>query len=119
MDILAELRAKEELLLTPALRQDRAAVENLLTEDFMEFGSSGRVWTRDQILDLLATEAYTPPHAENFACALLDENVALLTYRTIRDNPETGSSVTTLRTSIWTKKSGEWRVRFHQGTAAA
>ena len=116
--LCAHLRSLEAALLSPAVRRDRAQVAALLAEDFQEFGSSGRVWTREQILDLLETESYTPPAMEDFQCDLLGENVALVTYRTARVDPETGQSATVLRNSLWTCVSGEWRVRFHQGTRA-
>ena len=119
MDAPAEqLRQLEEALLDPATRQDRYRAGQLLAEDFAEFGSSGRVWTRDQILDLLANETYSPVRIEDFHCALLAVDVALVTYRAVRTDASSGSEASSLRSSIWTKKSGEWRMRFHQGTHA-
>jgi ribonuclease HI len=93
-------------LLDPAVRRDRARVDALLARDFVEFGASGRVWTRDSILDLLATEAYVPVPMEDFACAVLGEGVALVTYR----------ARGCLRSSVWVWEDGAWKVRFHQGT---
>jgi hypothetical protein len=115
-DICAHLRACEEALLDPSLRRNRLRVSELLAEDFLEFGSSGRVWTREQILDLLETEDYQPPAMEDFKCAMIARGVALVTYRTVRTNPHTGERAATLRSSLWTRESGTWRVRFHQGT---
>jgi hypothetical protein len=116
--ICAHLRACEETLLDPAVRRDRARVAALLAEDFLEFGSSGRVWTREQILELLATEDYQPPMMEDFMCSSIAKGVALVTYRTVRTDAESGESSAALRSSIWIEDSGEWRVRFHQGTKA-
>jgi hypothetical protein len=116
--LCAHLRACEESLLNPAVRRDRARVATLLAEDFEEFGSSGRVWSREQILELLATETYEPPTMEDFKCDLIAEGVALVTYRTVRTDVDSGISSAALRSSIWVKQSGEWRVRFHQGTCA-
>jgi glyoxylase I family protein len=114
--IVSHLRRREEALLNPAVRRDRAQVEILLDEDFLEFGSSGRVWTRDQIFELLAIETYTPAHIEDFACTLLAPNVALITYRAVRTDGGSGIRSSSLRSSIWTNQSGAWRLRFHQGT---
>ena len=110
-ELSAHLRSCEESLLDPAVRRDRARVSALLTEDFQEFGASGRVWSREQILELLATENYDPQTMEDFKCHWLAEGVVLATYRAVRED---GSSM--LRSSIWIKEAGEWRVRFHQGT---
>ena len=117
-EICAHLRACEEALLDPAVRRDRARVAALLAEDFQEFGSSGRVWSREQILDLLATEDYEPPAMEDFNCEQIGEGVALVTYRSVRINAQSGQSASALRSSIWVHESGGWRVRFHQGTEA-
>lgn len=112
----AHLLSNEEELLDPAVRRDRGRVGSLLSEDFVEFGSSGRIWTRDQIFDLLATERFIPVKVEDFHCSLLSEGVALVTYRAVRTDALTGAANSSLRSSIWTKISGRWRLRFHQGT---
>lgn len=117
-EICAQLRACEEALLDPAVRRDRARAAALLADDFIEFGSSGRIWTRDSILDLLATENYDPPAMEEFQCDLIGEDVALVTYKTVRADTASGLRAEVLRSSIWIREAGDWRVRFHQGTKA-
>jgi hypothetical protein len=112
------LMANECALLDPAFRRDRAHVSALLADDFVEFSSSGRVWTRDAILDLLATEDYTPPHVEDLTCRHIADGVALVLYKTIRTDAATGARSVTLRSSLWSKESDGWRIRFHQGTPA-
>jgi hypothetical protein len=114
--VAAELLRAEMLLLDPAVRRDRARVSALLANDFSEFGASGRIWTRDQILDLLATEEYSPPVVEDFACHRIADDVVLVTYRTVRINKETGQREAALRSSLWIRRSGTWKIRFHQGT---
>lgn len=115
-DISSHLRRLEEALLDPAVRSDGTRVGELLADDFVEFGSSGRIWTRDEILDLLAGETPDPIAVADFACALLAEDVALITYRAWRIDARTGIQFSSLRSSIWTKKPEGWRLRFHQGT---
>jgi len=115
----AQLERLERLLMDPAVRRDRARVAELLAEEFTEFGASGRVWTRKAILDLLATEEYTPPVVEKFSCRELAEDVALATYRAVRADAATGARAVTLRSSVWVRQSGAWRMVFHQGTRAA
>jgi hypothetical protein len=115
-EICAHLRASEEALLDPAVRRDPARMAALLADDFLEFGSSGRVWTREEILELLATESYDRPAMEDFRCDLIGEDVALATYKTVRVDAGSGSRSAVLRSSLWIREFGEWRVRFHQGT---
>lgn len=113
----ALLRRLEETLLDPAVRRDGERLRMLLTDDFLEFGSSGRVWTRKSIIELLATERnFRPPAIEDFHCSLISDKVALVTYRTLRNDAKTGERLESLRSSIWTRQDGEWRMRFHQGT---
>jgi len=114
----AELERLELLLMDPAVRRDREQVGALLTSDFMEFGSSGQAWTRDATLELLANGTFTTPHVEDFAFRWLGSDVVLVTYRTSRSD-EVGEQTVTLRSSIWTRESGSWRICFHQGTRAS
>jgi hypothetical protein len=112
-----QLRKLEESLLDTAVRRDGERLRQLLADDFLEFGSSGRVWTRKSIIDLLATETnFFPPQIEEFQCSFLSDKVALVTYRTVRTDAKTGERLASLRSSIWTRTDGEWRMRFHQGT---
>lgn len=115
--VAARLRQLEQSLLDPAVRHDRSRMLALLAEDFLEFGSSGRVWTRKTIIDLLAKEtAFVPPQIEEFNCALLAPELALVTYRTVRTDEKSSERLASLRSSIWTCTTGEWKMRFHQGT---
>jgi hypothetical protein len=118
-EVCAHLQSCEEALRDPSFRRDRGMVDALLSEDFLEFGSSGWVRTRVRILDLLAAEEYERPAMEDFECAQVADGVALVTYRTVRTDSGTGEKAETLRSSLWTNASGVWRVRFHQGTRAA
>lgn len=113
-----ELERLELLLMDPAVRRAPDRVAELLAEDFQEFGSSGRVWTRETTLDLLKAETYSPPAVECFACGMLGDDVALVTYRAVRSNEATKARTVTLRSSIWIRTSGNWKMRFHQGTRA-
>lgn len=114
---MAQLRKLEESLLDAAVRRDGDRLRQLLADDFLEFGSSGRVWTRRSIIDLLATESnFFAPAIEEFQCTFLSEHVALVTYRTVRTDSKSGEHLVSLRSSVWTRNDGEWRMRFHQGT---
>ncbi len=117
VSIAEQLRMLEESLLDAAVRRDRMRLREMLAEDFLEFGSSGRTWTRNTIIELLSNEtAFTAPAIEDFRCAVLSEDVALVTYRTVRTDATSGEALASLRSSIWKHVGGEWRMRFHQGT---
>ena len=100
----------------PIFRRDRRAVAELLSEDFREFGSSGRIWTKDSILEMLTSEeAFTTPTVEDFQTQQLSPDTYLVTYRTSRPNQDAPPSAA-LRSSIWTNRSDKWEILFHQGT---
>ncbi|MEJ7607687.1 MAG: nuclear transport factor 2 family protein [Bryobacteraceae bacterium] len=51
----------EALLLQPSVRSDIQELSRLLSDDFVEFGSSGRVFDKQQVIALLqAQEDGTP-----------------------------------------------------------
>jgi hypothetical protein len=109
------LQELEERLTKPSVRKDTEEVSSLLSDKFLEFGSSGRVFTRSQILQELAEESPREITCSDFQIEMLAPEVALVTYRTVRN--EAGLPPRhTLRSSIWQKEGDRWRVRFHQGT---
>ncbi|WP_026556933.1 ribonuclease HI family protein [Arthrobacter sp. 35W] len=105
--------ALERELLDPSVRADSTRVATLLHPDFEEIGASGRLWTRDAVLDELVGEAFAEPAMDILNVAMLDGTTALLTYRS---TDQRGSS---LRSSLWRHADGQWRLRFHQGTPEA
>ncbi len=113
--LLSHLQALEQALLDPKVRQDREAVSNLLTKNFTEFGSSGRVFDKQAILTQLAEEVPSSIALTEFSCDLLASNVALVTYRAHRTSAA-GENISSLRSSVWTLEQDCWRMRFHQGT---
>ncbi|MGA8042233.1 MAG: DUF4440 domain-containing protein [Terracidiphilus sp.] len=119
-EVTKQLLALEEALLDPTLRRTPAQMDALLAADFMEIGSSGRVWSRAETLDLLAhEEGYTePPLVRDFVCRPLALGVVLATYRAIRMDKSSGKPRETLRSSIWSTVAHGWQMRFHQGTSA-
>jgi hypothetical protein len=101
----------ETQLMDPEFRKDSAKVSEQLADDFREFGSSGRHWTRQEILDLLATEpTYSAPEIEDFRIQKIASDVVLVTYRARRVD------TATLRSSIWIYRDEKWQILFHQGT---
>jgi len=101
----------EKQLMDAEFRRDRKRVSSLLHQDFREFGASGRVWSREAILDLLHMEpTYPSPDIVDFNVVGIVPTAALVTYCAVR-----GSS-SSLRSSVWVKDGGEWRILFHQGT---
>jgi hypothetical protein len=92
----------------------------LLHPEFHEVGRSGRSYTRETIVNLLAAQELQPVIAsEEFSVSVLGHGVALLTYRSAQVEKDARLVNHTLRSSIWLKASMGWQLRYHQGTAAA
>jgi hypothetical protein len=97
------------------------AAGRLIAPEFREFGSSGTVYDRETILQLLANEEPSiPPRMTDIDSRELAEGLVLLTYRTERSvcGPSTGTAHprATLRSSLWRRDARGWQILFHQGT---
>ena len=111
----SELRALEEQLLQPDFRRNRKAVSEILTDDFREFGSAGRIWNKQQILDLLEGETFFRAAVRDFATKQLSADTILVTY--IASVTTAGiENFASLRSSLWVRRDGRWQMLFHQGT---
>ena len=109
----AQLRHLEEQLLEPEVRASAERVSALLADDFVEFGSSGQVFDKKQIIELLRQGTPTKRSLSKFESTMLSDNVVLVTYRATRSSKP---PVHSLRSSIWRLSNGQWQMVFHQGT---
>ena len=110
----------EQQLLDPRVRRDRTRLETLLTEDFVEFGSSGRVFDRETVIAELARETLSPErHIADFGIVAATQDLAVVTYRIITLVRTEKQPVTSLRSSTWILRDGQWQMRFHQGTRSS
>ena len=110
----AELTQLEEDMWREGTRYDPAFQERRFALDFIEFGRSGRVYSREQVIctDSQQIQAMLP--LANLSIRLLDTNTAQVTY----DSQVThdGAVQYAHRSSIWSRIGGIWVMRFHQGT---
>jgi hypothetical protein len=102
----------EERLLHPDREPDRKELFSLLTDDFREFCSSGRIFNRQQVLDDLLSSTARPATIHHFYVEALAETVALVTYRV------TTPVAVSHRSSLWVFRDNRWQLQFHQGTIA-
>lgn len=112
-DATAEVVARERLLLEPEVRRDPDRVAALLHPEFVEFGASGRVWSRAAMLESIRGEANPDPRFRLLAAEPVAPGAILVTYRTVDERGPI------LRSSLWVNTPDGWRLRFHQGTPAA
>ena len=115
MDVSATLLELEASLLTNAVRKDRVRVSKLLAEEFREFGRSGTVYTKANMLNVLQEEKEVRVAIQQFSCQIVNEGVALVTYRSERQEPD-GETTEALSSSLWVWRGERWQMVFHQGT---
>lgn len=108
------LERLEEELWREETRFDTQRMNELIAHDFFEFGRSGRVYQRqDTLAAAPPTRDIVLPLSE-FHIRLLDENIAQVTYNSAFRYD--GVVEHARRSSIWSRTTRGWVLRFHQGT---
>lgn len=102
----------EERLLHPDREHDRTILIPLFADEFKEFCISGRIFSRQQVIDALLKSEPRPATISNYYIDRLAENVALATY-----SAKT-ALVISHRSSLWIFRDNRWQLFFHQGTIA-
>ena len=110
------IRELELRLLDPTVRSSPAELDRLLADDFVEIGSSGRVWDKQAIVGALRQEeAGTRWAVRSFEVKRLAGDLAHATYEVVATQQDGGSRAS-MRSSLWTRRDGDWKLWFHQGT---
>lgn len=110
------LRLLEESLWRSETRFDDALMDQTFADDFCEFGRSGRIYQRQDMLlgqDNVSKIEATLPLRDFRMRALSDDIVQVMYVSEVRygSKIETGN-----RSSIWRREKQGWRLCFHQGT---
>lgn len=116
---LETFQALEESLHQAEIRKSPDKVRELLADGFVEFGSSGNVYGKAEVVAALAEEAAQESDpvsisAYDFALRTVMADTVLLTYRSKRR--VSGRERHALRSSLWQFIDGRWQMIFHQGT---
>jgi hypothetical protein len=113
----ATLERFEESLWREDTRFDHKFMDEVVAQDFFEFGRSGRIHERADTLSAGSAgrqpiDAVLP--LPNLKIRLLNEDTAQVTY----DSAVECNGVVEYgrRSSIWSKTERGWVLRFHQGT---
>ncbi|MBV6844432.1 nuclear transport factor 2 family protein [Xanthomonas axonopodis pv. cassiae] len=113
--LLMQLRTLELRLLDPQQRADVQVLEALLDPAFVEFGTSGRRYTRSEVIAALRAPGVAAEYcAEDFECARLAPDLAQVRYRSV--DRRQGVERQALRSSLWRSNAAGWQLLFHQGT---
>jgi len=108
------LETLERQLLNTEVRRSADTLDTLIADDFMEFGASGRRWTKADVLRALPeVQAGGAVHVSELSVKRLGDEHALVTYE-LMENGRAGPR--TLRSSLWRRSGASWQIVFHQGT---
>ena len=116
MDLSKTLLQLEQRLLSQATRSDAEEISSLLADDFIEFGASGSIWSKAEVVEQLPHQPFTERTISQFSVKPLSEHSALVTYHCHNASIGQRSSTNSLRSTIWQKQDEQWRMVFHQGT---
>jgi hypothetical protein len=111
-----ELRGLEDSLANPRVRRSAAKLARLIADDFREFGSSGRIFDKGQIIAELQRQEPCELSLQEFQAVYLAADIVLVTYRARAQFSHSMAPRDSLRSSIWRQRNGKWEVVFHQGT---
>ncbi|HEY0162159.1 MAG TPA: DUF4440 domain-containing protein [Edaphobacter sp.] len=112
-ELQEHLHALEERLLHPEREKDRSALLALLTPDFKEFCTSGRIFNANQLGSELVNSTPRTATMSHFYVTPLGEDSALATYQI------TTSKSTSRHSSVWIRRNDQWQMYFHQGTISS
>jgi len=103
-------------LLKPEIRRDKARLNELLSEDFFEVASTGVILRKKDILKNLPKEEKIKWNVSNFNIREVSKDLILVTYIAKRKDLKNNKVISSLRSSLWKNKKGNWQIVFHQGT---
>lgn len=113
--VIDELAQQEPIFHRPAFARSRSDFEQLMADDYWEFGASGERYDREFILKRL--DEVVPADADaagwktsDFGCRRLGPSVYLLTYTLDQ------AGRITRRSTVWQATPTGWKILFHQGT---
>lgn len=96
------------------IRKDPEKLNELLSEDFIEFGGTGIEYNKQQIIEALLNENNIEWDYEDLKSRNISGDVIMVNYIAIKK--ENDIETKSLRTSIWKKSNDKYQMVFHQGT---
>ena len=95
----------EKSLLRHDVRTSREKLGSLLANDFIEYGTSGRIYDKESTLKDLPSALQTDFLVTDFTVRELSPHVAIVNYKT--EKSVEGQKIISLRTSIWKETKGQ------------
>lgn len=121
-EIVSALKEREPIFHNDPPNADRSYLEALIAEDYVEVGGSGRIYSRERVIDTVVDrydreEPAVEYNVDDFAVRQIAPQIYLATYTL--SQPDGHETRVTRRSTIWTDSTGNWQVVYHQGTVVA
>jgi len=114
------LIAQSEAISQAQKGKDTETLQRLLTDDFQEVGSEGKLHPRPEFLDDAKEGKLKDFTLYNLSVLAVNDNTAIVTYDAIIHEPEGDDGLAPRYqhvSDIWVKQADQWRLRFQQATA--
>jgi hypothetical protein len=116
------LTANEKSLLDAMKKEDQPYFKRTLAEDFTLVGVDGTLHEKQEAVDELGDSGLLELTPYNIKVVALSSDAALITYDAIvRKAPEEDQGPPPRYqhcSSVWVKQGDQWKLKFHQATAA-
>ena len=119
MKVREEVIKMEKALLTREVRDSADKIRQFLSEDFKEIGAGGSYFGIKEVLASATNQDYWSAYPENWEFRQLSPEIAQVLYRVKIVRGSARETSYSLRTSIWRKEVGTWKMVYHQGTKLA
>jgi hypothetical protein len=104
----------EQKMLRPEIRESPAGAAKIISPDFVEYCSSGYLY-RYQPNDTFPADN-CKWEIVDFEIRILAPNWVHANYKVIKHNTAAKDMKYSLRSSLWRRSRGTWKMVFHQGT---
>ena len=108
------LQHLEEELWREETRFDGKRMKEIVAGDFIEFGRSGRIYCREDLLAVPRQPIDVVLPLPDFEVRVLHPDLAQVTYTSVVRHGEALQRAR--RSSIWSRVGTRWVLRFHQAT---
>ncbi len=116
IDLNHEFFQLEQKLALVGQKLSIADANKLIADEFVEFGVSGKVWRKPEIVSAITSWPVIERVVKNFSVTELSPSICLVTYVSRQNSNSEQGPTNSLRSSIWRRTNGIWQIIFHQGT---
>ena len=118
MKLIERILQLEKDLLKSEVRKSSQKINEILSDDFIEFCSSGSIYhyKNGDIFQEKDDEIENNWEILDFEIKELSGNYVLALYKVIKLNEKDENKRSSIRSSIWKLYDGKWKMIFHQGT---